>query len=337
MKRMILILVMIMIIGMIVVKGLTGVSQQEWLMDKDNYGKVVGRIVDADTGEPINEVFRLLFLDSDRDQYGFNIEAKEKTTEQGTFEKKLLPHIYTIQFYPLAKDSKYSYFPYPFRLEENKRINVKVERGKITLVQIEAHLAGTLKIYTVDQNNVKFNPSTVFSQKINIHAYFRSPLYEAVSNGRDDLNDGELTLTRLYPGAYSVEVSFDGLGYPSVKKENIQVEKGKATEVLISMDLNDNTGIEGVLTDMNGIALEGAFVALGHKDIVSGCDFRSYANKNGYYQLRGMPVGYYYMSYYYKKKSGLLSFRYGLVEIKENVMLRMDIRYPYSKSEMFNR
>jgi len=337
MKRTILYLLVVSVIAVIAVKSLKGVPQQEWLMDKDNYGKVVGRIVDEDTGEPVKEAFQLLFLDSDRDQYGFNVEAKEKTTEQGTFEKKLLPHIYSIEFYPLAKDSRYCYFPYPFRLEEKKRVLVKMEKGKITVIQIEAPLAGTMKIYTADQNNVKFNPTTTFNQKFKSHVLPQSPVYWAVYVGKDDLNDGELTIDRLYPGTYSLEAWFEGLGYPSVKKENILVEKGKTTEVLINFDLNDNTGIEGVLTDANGMVLEGGSVGFTHKDIDSGSDFDAYANKNGYYQLRGMPVGYFYVTYFYESEKRLHSVCHEMVEIKKNVMLRVDKQYPYTKAEMDNK
>lgn len=321
---------------MIEVKCLKGVPQQEWLTDKDNYGKVVGRIVDEDTGEPVNEAFQLFFLDSDRDQYGFNIEAKEETTEQGTFEKKLIPHVYSIEFYPLAENSKYCFFPYPFRLEEKKRINVKVERGKITLIQIEAPRGGTMKLYTVDQNNVKFNPSTTFNQKFKILVDIHNPVYWAVYQGKDNLNDGEFIVNRLYPGNYSLEVWSDGLGYPEVKRENIQVEKGKTTEVLINMDLSDNTGIEGILTDANGLGLEGAYLGFKQKGIRSGSHFTAYANKNGYYQLKGMSEGYYYITYFYESKTKLHSIYHEMVEIKKNVMLHVDKQYPYTKAEMDN-
>jgi hypothetical protein len=337
MKRSILYLLVVSVLALIVAKGLNGVSQQEWLIDKDNYGKVVGRIVDEDTGEPVKEAFQLLFLDNDYDQYGKNVEAREKTSDRGTFEKKLLPHVYSIEFYPLAKNSRYCFFPYPFKLEEKERVLVKVEKGKITVIQIEAPLAGTMKIYTVDQNNVKFNPTTTFSQKFKSHTWSQSPLYRDVHVRNDDLNDGELTIDRLYPGTYSLEVWFEGLGYPEVKKENILVEKGKTTEVLIKMDLNDNTGIEGILTDVNGATLEKAYASFVHKDLGMKANFDAYADKNGYYQLKGMPVGYYYVTYYYESEKKLHTIYDDIVEIKKNVMLRVDKQYPYSKAEMDNK
>ncbi len=333
MKRTILYLLVVSVIAVIAVKSLNGVPQQEWLIDKDNYGKIVGRIVDEDTGEPVKEAFLLAFLYSDRDDYGFNIEAKEKTTDRGTFEIKLRPHVYSIQFLPLSENSKYCIFPYPFRLEEKKRIEVKVEKGKITVFQIEAPQGGTIKIYTVDQNNVKVDPSMIFNQKFDIQVDLHNPVYRGVNEGKDNLNDGEFIVNRLYPVNYSLEVRFEGLGFPKVKKENITVEKGKVTEVLVNIDLNDNTGIEGILTDVNGLALEEAHVGFLHKAISgSGNYFWAYAYKNGYYQLKGMPEGYYYVTYFYKRNS-----HYDMIEIKKNVMIRVDFQFQLTKAEMDSR
>jgi hypothetical protein len=332
MKRSILYLLVVSVLALIVAKGLKGVPQQGGLMDKDNYGKVVGRIVDEDTGEPVKEAFQLLFLDNDYDQYGKNVVDSEETTDRGTFEKKLLPHVYLIEFYPLAENSKYCIFPYPFRLEEKERVVVKVEKGKLTVIQIEAPLGGTMKIYTVDQNNVKFNPSVNFNQKFKILLDLHNPVYWAVYEGKDNLNDGEFVVNRLYPGNYSLDVWFEGLGYPEVKKENILIEKGKTKEILIKMNLNDNTGIEGILTDMNGLALEGAYLGFTHKDMESGGDFEVYSDKNGYYQLKGMPVGYYYVTYVYKQYADD-----DMVEIKKDIMIRADFQFPSTKSEMENK
>lgn len=337
MKRTILYVLIVSIIALIVAKGLNGVPQQEGLMDKDNYGKVVGRIVDEDTGEPVKEAFQLAFLYSDRDDYGFNIEAKEKTTDRGTFEIKLRPHVYSIQFCPLAENSKYCIFPYPFNLEEKERVLVKVEKGKITVLQIDAPRGGTIKIYTVDQNNVKVDPSMIFNQKFKVQVDIHNPVYRGVNEGKDNLNDGEFIVKRLYPGNYSLEVRFEGLGFPKVKKENITVEKGKVTEVLVNIDLNDNTGIEGILTDVNGVALATAYVGFVHKDIKgSGGHFRAYADKSGYYHLKGMPAGYYYATFFYESEKKLHSVYDEILEIKKNVMLRADKQYPYTKAEMDN-
>jgi hypothetical protein len=338
MKRSILYLLVVSVLALIVAKGLNGVPQQEWLIDKDNYGKVVGRIVDEDTWEPVKEAFLLAFLYSDRDDYGFNIEDKLETTDQGTFEIKLHPNVYSIQFCPLAENSKYCIFPYPFNLEEKERVLVKVEKGKITVFQLEAPLGGTIKIYTVNQNNVKVDPSMIFNQKFKIQVDIHNPVYRGVNEGKDNLNDGEFIVNRLYPGTYSLEVSFEGLGYPEVKKENILVEKGKTTEVLVNINLNDNTGIEGILTDVNGVALATAYVGFVHKDIKgSGGFFTAYADKNGYYQLKGMPEGYYYATFFYESEKKLHSVYDEILEIKKNVMLRVDKQYPYTKAELDNK
>ncbi len=337
MKRTILYLLIVSIIALIVAKGLNGVPQQELLTDKDNYGKVVGRIVDEDTEEQVHEKFTLYIYDSRSNENAFYINEVIQTDTQGNFSVELIPFVYYIMLVPDNDDSRYCELPVPYKLEEKKRYTVKVEKGKITIVQLRALIGGKIKIYTADLANTKINPRELFDQKFNLKVSARSSMDSA--NGRgDDLNDGVLTLGRLYPGVFSVEVEFDGLGYPPLKKENILVEKGKTTEVLVNIDLNDNTGIEGILTDANGMALvENASVGFSHRDSETEIELNAYANKDGYYILKGMPEGYYYVSYNYYKKIGMISFDYDIVEIKRGTILRVNIQYPYTKSEMDNK
>lgn len=336
MKRTILYLLIVSIIAVIAVKGLNGVPQKEGLMDKDNYGKVVGRIVDEDTGEPVKEKFTLYIYDSRSDENAFYINEVIQTDTQGNFSVELIPFVYYIMLVPNNDDSRYCELPAPYKLEEKKRYTVKVEKGKITIVQLRALIGGKIKIFTADLANTKINPRELFDQKFNLKVSARSSM-DSANARRDDLNDGVLTLGRLYPGVFSVEVEFDGLGYPPVKKENILVEKGKTTEVLVNIDLNDNTGIEGIITDANGVIVgENASVGFSHRDSEMEIDFGAYANKDGYYILKGMPEGFYYVSYNYETKTGLLCFDYGIVEIKKNNILHLDIQYPETKYEMEN-
>ena len=325
-----------LVVFVLVTVPIFGASGQEW--DKDNYGRVIGQLVDEDTGEPVNEVFKVLFLDSKRDHYGFNIEQRDYTDESGRFVLELLPYIYYIEFFPKSRDSRYAHIPYPFKVEEKDRVTLKVEKGKITYAKIKAPLAGRLNIFMADMNNVKFNPSEIFSQKFRIVTSIAYPLHIGINYGRDDLDDdGQLTAGRLYPGVYSVNVRFEGLGYPAVKRENIIVEKGKTTEVLINIDLNDNTGLEGVVRDINGIPLEGVDILLGLKT----GKFTGYSvatsNENGRYEINGLPEGYYYLNIGVNKIKGYAVFSYkdhDEVEIKKGISSRLDISLEYAKDEL---
>lgn len=329
MRRTIFCALVVLVVAIISSHMLMAVSQESG----DNYGKVIGQIVDQETGEPVNEVFRVIFYDSKSD--GFVIDY-EKTDANGRFSLELIPNIYYISIFPMSENSKYCILPSPFKLNEEKRHKVKIEKGKITQIQLKALIGGGIKIYTADLSNVKFNPQEKFDQKFDITAFVKSPIL--IGNaGKDDLNDGELTVGRLYQGIYSVEVKFEGLGFSTIRKDNILVEKGKVTDVLINIDLSDNTGIEGIVTDANGMALGGVSVTFTHKDLKAKADYEAITNESGYYILKGILDGDYYMSYHYNKKVGIISFiQKGVVEIKKNVLKRLDIQIQYTKNELDN-
>jgi hypothetical protein len=320
--------------GIICTHLLDGLPQEEW--DADNYGKVMGQIVDPITLEPINEIFKVIFYDSQDNSYGYNVIRTEKTNENGRFVLELVPYIYYVQFCPMSDDSKYCESPYPFNIKEEDRNVIQVEKGKITYIQKKATISGSLKIYMADSYDTKFNPEEKFDEKFHIITTVKSPLYIGINVGRDDLDDGELTVKKLHPGIYSVEVEFEGLGYCNIKRENILVEKDRITEVLINIDLNDNTGIEGVVTDANGIVIEEARVSFMHREMGVKARFVAVTNMNGYYKIRGIPVGYYYMAYSYKGKTkGILTYPFkNLIEIKKGILSKLDINFKYTKDEL---
>ena len=313
-------------------------SKAENGLDKDVHGKFVCQIVDPETGEPIKEPFEIAFYDSKDDRYPSNRFRTVETDENGRLVLELPPYPFYLQFYPSSVSSKYCISPYPFYIKEADRMVAQVETGKITYIRKKAELGGTIKIYTADINNTRFNPEEKFNQKFQIATVISSAnLYKGFPSVRDDLNNGELTVNRLHPGEYWVRVSFEGVGYRTIKKENILVEKGETAEVFINVDLNDNTGIEGVVTDANGIPIEDADITLGNDDKSMGYGFEAYTDKNGYYKLSGIPEGYYYLGYGYTCKTrgkGTISFSKGIIEVKKNVLLRLDIKFKYTINEM---
>jgi len=333
MRRTIFCVLAVLVIGIIGSHVLMAVPQVEG--EEDNYGKVIGQVIDAESGEPVNEAFQLIFYDHRGAEF---IKQYVETDTHGHFIEELFPYIYYVGLSPLSNNSKYCKPPSPFKLNEEKRHIVKIEKGKITEIQLKAFLGGSIRIYTADMSNTRFNPQEKFNLEFSIHTLLTSSIYESVDSGRDDLNDGELFVNKLHPGLYTIRVSFRGLGYQSIKKENILVEKGKTTEVLINIDLNDNTGIEGIITDANGVALEDAGIGLSPIDQLIKGDFGVKTNKNGYFILKGMPEGYYHLSYeYYRKGVDLISFPgQGIIEIKKNVLKRLDIQLKYTKDELEN-
>jgi hypothetical protein len=330
------ILLGVLIVGFINT-NLFSISPQEDDWDRDNFGKFICQILDPETGEPIKEVIRLVLYDSKDKNKGLFIVKSENTDSNGYIELELYPHIYYIQFYPDSHDSKYCVSQNPFKINGEDRIEIKIVKGKITYLQKIIKLGGILKIYTVDLFGNRFNPEEKFVAEFDISTDIENPHYDGFNYGRrDDLDDGVLTIKRLHPDKYSVEVQFIGLGYKTIKEENIFVEGGKITEVFIKMDLSDNTGIEGFVRDSAGAPVKNALVGLWPKDRPVDGNFKAITNENGYYKLTGVPDGNYYLSYYYQgEKKGLLSYQYnGLVEIKKGISIKLDIKFNNTIAEL---
>lgn len=284
---------------------LCGGHQDDAEMDKQ--GKVIGQIVDPETGEPVKESFFVIIYDSDiNSKLPSNIyRYNDRTDAQGKIELELPVYTFYLQFIPVSFTSKYSQTKNPFCLEEKDRDVIKVEPGKITYFKKKAALGGVLKIYLADMNNIRFNPQEKFNQKFKIRSIIGEEGCRGTDTGRDTLDDGELAVYRLFEGNYWIDIEFYGLGFKDFKKHNILVEQGKTTEVNINLDLTDITGIEGFITDADGVPLEDAYILLAAINRAPGetVGHKAIANKDGHYSLTGMPEGKYYLTYHYNTKN----------------------------------
>jgi hypothetical protein len=310
-------------------------------VEKDIKGKVIGQLLDPVTGEPVNEAFYINIFDSKIKEFPASLfRWGIQTDDQGKFELQLEPYIYYLQFYPVSPKSKYCRTRYPYYLEEKDRNIIKVEAGKITYFAKKIDIGGILKLFIADMNNVRFNPQEKFSQKFNISCYFHNDFYVGGLGKVNDLNDGEQTVYGLYEGTYRIQIGFEGLGFKDYKKDNIVVESGKTTEVNINLDLADITGIEGEVTDAAGVPVEDADISLAAIGVSSDetIGYDAFTNKNGYYRLTGIPEGKYYITYYYTTEEiRLISIDYGYLEIKKNVLLKLDLQLKKTIGEMENK
>lgn len=315
-------------------------NEKQW--DKENFGKVIIQIIDQDTSNPVNEEFDIELYDSKKNDYPVNLIETKTTDKTGRLTLELVPYTYYLQFYPNFNDSKYCVSPYPYFIKAEDRPAIKVEPGKITYFQKKATTGGTLKIYTADMNNVRFNPQEKFKQEFHISTFVNSnDIYIGVNVGQDDLDDGELTIKKLHPGVYWIRVEFRGLGYIDVEKKDITVYKDKITEVIINVNLADNTGVEGVITDANGTLLDNADLTFSPRDRAKiGQGFVAMTDNNGYYKIEGMPAGSYYVWYGYNCKTkgkGTISVPYGYIEIIKGILKNLNIQFKYTIEEMENR
>jgi len=333
---------LVLFLGLFVSNPSAAKSQEEGQLDSENFGKVIIQIVDQDTLKPVNEEFNIELYDSKKNIYPANLIETKTTDKNGRLTLELVPYIYYLQFYPTRGDSKYCVSPYPYLIKDEDRPAIKVEPGKITYFQKKVTAGGILKIYTADMNNVRFNPKDKFKQKFQINTFTNSnDLYIGVNEGQDDLNDGELTIKKLHPGVYWIRVKFRGLGYIDVEKNDITVYKEKITEVIINVNLADNTGIEGVLTDANGTPIDNGDLTFSPRDREKiGQGFVAITDSNGYYKLSGMPEGSYYVWYGYNCKTkgkGSISAPYGYIEINKGILKNLNIQFKYTIEEMENR
>ena len=307
-------------------------------VESDDYGKVIGQIVDPETGEPVKEQFSINIYESNYDKYPANLYRwGNKTDDRGKFVLELVPYTYYLQFYPVSQKSKYCMTPYPYSVEEKERDIIKVEAGKITYFKKKAIIGGILKLYIADMNNIRFNPQEKFNQKFNIRSYIVNDFYEGDVGGSGDLNDGEQIVYGLYETVYWIDIKFDGLGFKDFKKDNILVEQGKTTEVIINLDLTDITGIEGFVTDAAGVPIEGVEIFL--VPIETSPDDTlgptAWSNKDGYYKLTGMPEGNYHLIFNYDTKDdSTIEKKYGYLQINKNVLLKLDFKFDNTIAEM---
>jgi len=316
------------------------VNEERW--DSENFGKVIIQIIDQDTLKPVNEEFSIELYDSKKNIYPANLIETKTTDKNGRLTLELVPYIYYLQFWPTPGNSKYCVSPYPYFIKAEDRPVIKVEPGKITYFQKKVTSGGILKIYTADMNNVRFNPQEKFKQEYHIGTFVNcNDIYIGVNVGQDDLNDGALTIKKLHPGVYWIGVEFRGLGYIDVEKNDITVYKDKITEVIINVNLADNTGIEGVITDANGTPLDNADLTFSPRDRAKiGQGFVAMTDSNGYYKIQGMPEGSYYVWYGYNCKTkgkGTISAPYGYIEIIKGILKNLNIQFKYTREEMENR
>ena len=336
MKRKIFFFLGIFVVGIICTNLLDGVPQEEW--DADNFGKVIGQIVDPETGSPVNEIFIIDFLNCNEIDDSRNLIMRTKTNEKGFLSVEMKPFIYCLRFYPNSKNSKYSFEPHPY-YNHKYVFMVTVEKGKITEFRKVATIGGALKIKLVNTEGGVINPQLEFEKFERISIFLKSPNMvipvEASGLTEDDMKDGEMVVHTLYPDIYSLGVEFQGIGYTNIKKENIQVEKNKTTEVEIVINPNDITGIEGKVLDKNGIILKGGRVYLISQSIEIRGSFKNTTDQNGNYHLTGMPEGLYKIMLAVDLPSGKgFMWPQEIVEIKKDVLLKKDIIMKYSFDEL---
>ena len=325
---------LVLVLGLIGSKPVLAQSQDGDQWDQDNYGKVVIQVIDAITSEPVKEVFRVNFFDSLRvmnlKENPFDTSSLEwygRTNIKGHLAANLKPGTYYLQFIPESSESKYEYEPSPL-LSDRNRQTVFVEAQKITEVFKKMHYGGKLKIVLVDPDGNKINPRLTFSPNAQISLDINSDYFDFgilpfvtlttfdLTEGKDDLNDGELVVGRLYPGKYHISVDFGYSGYKYKEMDNIQVFRNQTTTAEVIVDIYDKTGIEGYITDTNGTPLKDFYVRIDNTEAKT--------NKNGFYRIVGIDKGIHHIYTTIGELSTKIISKHAEVEIVKGMIIRKD-------------
>ncbi len=319
----------ILFVGIICTNLLDGVPQEEW--DADNFGKVVIQVFDKSTGEKVNEIFTVYFFNSlepGTPVIDNSIETYAETNNKGYLVIKLKPGIYYLQFLPESCQSKYELEPSPVVAEENRQM-IKVESGKITEVLKKANYGGKLKVILVDPTGRKINPKEEFFEDIAISAFLDSENFSGLylnyrvsisrlTRIKNDLSDGEAEVGRLYPGNYDMSIGFGSLGIRKQTIKEVKILRNQTTVKEIVIDVNAGTGIEGYVTDHNGVPLKDLMVEIQ--------DAASRTDKNGYYRVVGIDEGRHIIRVRHSMVTddGLFINKSFYTEIVKNIIIRKD-------------
>jgi hypothetical protein len=297
--------------------------------DADNYGKLVGQIIDPETNKPVNEIFFVSINDSKTLQIEpFGVYTDKK----GYFSTKVKEGSYLLYFYPKSKRSIYCWDKNPFKKNGEKRI-VLIERGKVTKIIKKAQLVGQLKLVLFSKEGKRINPLEVVGSSVSCHVtltadhLLRDLSGDEFSDG-DNFNDGEMKINSLCSGLYNIKINYKGLGIGSSIIKGIIINSKEMFELNVVIDLTDQTGVEGKVLNQDGSPIEGVEVNVsgpgGAEDKISASVI---TNNMGYYQIVGLTEGIYIM--YFKKRIGdykYLRIRAKKVVIKKNVISNFDIQ-----------
>ena len=291
------------------ISSVNGLCQED-ASNKDSFGKIIGRIFDQETNLAVNEIFNVVIVDCSDQSIEKNIYKQIESSSRGTFVfNNVNPGIYCVILSPTAGNTIYCYEP-DFTSSLKFQHTIKIFPGQISRIHCEAKRGGNLKVTLVDKIGNTISPRSImlaspYSDYPNddlrrLHIKIGSLDYQDGKNDfiaynsivNDYLDDGEITMYGLYPGRYKIYINLGYLGYGwPLSFTNIVINKDQTAEVKAFIDLTDNTGIEGIVTDQNSTPIKNAVVMLTflNEDNYYYGSIRT--NQNGYYKIVGLKEG----------------------------------------------
>jgi hypothetical protein len=318
---------------------------QESTWDRDNYGKVVGKIVDAKTGKPVDELFHMILYDCVSES---SPQKKEYliSNENGTFEMILKPGKYCLEFSPLSDMSKYSIdYTGDLRLYElseelgtnlsdykvspAKRQTIVVNKGQVTKFVKKVKYGGKILVIIVDQNNNALDIKSIFGDSAKIDITVTKDFFHIIENvfvidkaKNSHLNENEYMIFRIWAGKVNLEINYAGIGYGKTDRQLVEIKENNTHELTFIIDMNAKNGIEGVISDESGVPVKSARVWVTREKRTIAMD---YTDIKGNYKFFGLKDGIYILNLLKAHKSGFYSYESKGIEISNDIMVRKDI------------
>lgn len=301
--------------------GLVGLNNLLDGQDADDFGKLSLWIVDPVSGNQVNEVFIITLFNCDETPPSRYLKQR-KTNNKGYLALDLNPGQYCLHIYPESLDSKYCIEPYHFK-NDQFYFPVMIEKGKVTHFRKKATFGGAIKIRLLDTNGRIIDPLAELPSGAVVALSMTNPNYILGQPEVYDMKVGEKIIHTLFPSKYFLRIDFRGTGYERLTFREVPVIEKEITEIDCVIDLDDITGIEGKIVDINGNPVKGIEIFLVPNFDAWG-DFNDATDKNGYYCITGLPEGPYYI--------GLSSNEYGIsinkketIEIKKGTLTQKNI------------
>ena len=283
--------------------------------EQDNWGKVIGQIVDAQSMKPVQESLGLEVYDvnDSRGEMLFSSGAGTsfKSDSQGVFERRMAPGKYFLLLVPLKEESEYCVDANPFNFTE-LYCEFTVHPGKITRVFKKAYKGGNIKFNLVDEKGNLLNPDNYEDNWIGYGLYIQTndgrlsdSIFEGPNTSNFPKTKFEGRFLQLYPGIYHINFEFEGMGYGSKVIRDIVVKPKETVEIKIQLDQSDQTGVQGRVVDQKNQPIKDVKVSakfLNIDDERFAQSAQVYTDSMGRYRIIGLNEGSFKIYYFLPKQ-----------------------------------
>ena len=246
--------------NVVVVDG--DITTADFQLEKVALGTIIGKVTDADTGDPVTNVEIFIYND-DYSIYFFNW-----TNQQGDFNRTIPVGSYTVRAEGVEAGYSNAY-----------TYNVIVTENKTTVIdfELEQLIFGTITGTVTDKER---NPI----ENVDIHIY-NDDYYNLFATD----NSGEFRVA-VPTGTYTVLASGYDLGYFSAEELNVNVAENQTTTVNFELEPIIFGFVSGTVTDREEYPIEGVKILLYNDDLSFGDETRT--DEQGQYRVK-VPVGNY--------------------------------------------